>query len=295
MFGGFRDGVTTVETIETKETNGEKTVIEMRTKIFGEVAVAVFSCSNKLIHHYPPILLIHGMFGGCWYFENWMKFLCKNGLVVYAIKDLHAGENLTKVDFYTYLEKSTKVSEAICASTGDKIILLGHSMGGLIAQKIAETKPHLVAGLVLVASAPPKGISSMSWSVAKAMAKHLFPLAFNLPLKIDRGSTFKLILSWLGDEDRKEQIFQKFVPESSKIAKQLAFSRIPVDEKKVSCEVLVVAAVYDMLLPLKIQAKIAEKYDSEYRSFLTGHMPMLERVSEEVIKSIYRWILSYTQ
>ena len=85
-------------------------------------------------------------------------------------------------------------------------------MGGLIAQKIAETKPHLVAGLVLVASAPPKGISSMSWSVAKAMAKHLFPLAFNLPLKIDRGSTFKLILSWLGDEKEKNKFFKNLFP-----------------------------------------------------------------------------------
>ena len=242
---------------------------------------------------FPPILMIHGMFGGGWYFENWARFLCDKCFAVYIINDLHEGEDLRKVDFFTYLEKSTKVAEEICATRKNKIILIGHSMGGLIAQKIAETKPHLVAGLVLVASAPPKGISSMSWSVAKAMAKHLFPLAFNLPLKIDRGSTFKLILSWLGDEKRKEQIFQKFVPESSRVAKQLAFSRIPIDEKKVSCKILVVAGVYDKLLPLKVQAKIAEKYDSEYLSFLTGHMPMLERASEEAIKSIHRRIVTY--
>mgnify|MGYP001607283345 CR=1 FL=1 len=242
---------------------------------------------------FPPILMIHGMFGGGWYFENWARFLCDKCFAVYIINDLHEGEDLRKVDFFTYLEKSTKVAEEICATRKNKIILIGHSMGGLIAQKIAETKPHLVAGLVLVASAPPKGISSMSWSVAKAMAKHLFPLAFNLPLKIDRGSTFKLILSWLGDEKRKEQIFQKFVPESSRVAKQLAFSRIPIDEKKVSCKILVVAGVYDKLLPLKVQAKIVEKYDSEYLSFLTGHMPMLERASEEAIKSIHRRIVTY--
>ena len=258
-----------------------------------EVEVEVWSNGSIKSIYNPEILMIHGMFGGGWYFESWAKFLCENDFIVYVIKDLKEHEDVRKVAFSTYVEKATKIVEARYAITSDKIILLGHSMGGLIAQKIAETKPHLVAGLVLVASAPPKGISSMSWSVAKAMAKHLFPLAFNLPLKIDRGSTFKLILSWLGDEKRKEQIFQKFVPESSRVAKQLAFSRIPIDEKKVSCKILVVAGVYDKLLPLKVQAKIVEKYDSEYLSFLTGHMPMLERASEEAIKSIHRRIVTY--
>ena len=130
----------------------------------------------------------------------------------------------------------------------------------------------------------------MSCSVAKAMLKHLPALMFNLPLKIDKRSTFKLILNWFGDDDRKEQIFKKFVPESSRVAKQLAFSQIPVDEKKVSCEVLVVAGLYDKLLPYEIQTKIGNKYDSDFLSFLKGHMMMLEDTRNEVISSIYGWI-----
>lgn len=287
MFGGFRGDVTTVETTET---NGEKTVVDIRTKIFGKVSVNVWSCRNKQIHHCLPILLIHGMFGGGWYFESWAKFLCEKGFIVYVINDLHTNENLTKVDFHTYLEKSTEVVKSICAATKGKIILLGHSMGGLIAQKIAEINPHLIAGIVLVASAPPKGIPTMSWSVAKAMTKHFFSLVLNLPLKIDRSSAFKLLLNWLGDEERKEQLFQKLVPESSKIAKQLAFSRIPVDESKVVCKSLIVTGIYDKLLPMEKQGEIAQKYDADYLSFLNGHMMMLEDRRDEIIGAIYRWI-----
>ena len=141
-----------------------------------------------------------------------------------------------------------------------------------------------------MASAPPKGISAMSCSVAKAMLKHLPALMFNLPLKIDKKSTLKLLLNWLGDEDRKEQIFQKFVPESSRVAKQLVFSQIPVDEKKVVCKSLVVAGLYDKLLPRRIQIKIANKYDSVYLSFLKGHMMMLDDGRNKVINAIYDWI-----
>lgn len=241
----------------------------------------------------PTILMIHGMFGGGWYFESWAKFLCENGhFVVYVIKDLHEGEDLRKVDFYTYLEKTTKVVEVI-ASKNQKVIIFGHSMGGLIAQQITKIKPKLVAGLVLVASAPPKDISVISWSVARAMLKHFLTIILNLPLEIDRKSALKLLLNWSGDDDKKEQIFKKFVPESSRVAKQLAFSKIPVDHRKFDCKILVVAGGYDKLLPLETQIKISQKYDSELRSFRKGHMLMLEDHNGEVINAIYEWIIMH--
>lgn len=269
-------------------TTGEKPVVGVTIQIFGNVEIETWFCGDKSPR--PAIILIHGMFGGGWYFESWAKFLCDKGFVVYVIKDLHKGENLTKVDFYAYLEKSNEVVKSICATTKGKIILIGHSMGGLIAQKIAEINPHLVGGLVLIASAPPKGISTMSWSVAKAMSKHLFSLVFNLPFKIDKKSALNLLFNWLGDEERKEQLFQKLVPESSIVAKQLAFSRISVDETMVVCKTLVVAGTYDKLLPLETQIEIAQRYDSDYRSFLNGHMMMLEDRRDKIIGAIYEWI-----
>lgn len=270
---------------------GERPVRTIKKRI-GKVEVDIWYGDEKTINSsYPPILMIHGMFGGGWYFENWAKFLYDKGFIVYIVNDLHKDEDLRKVDFYTYLDKVLKVVDFI-GMMDDKMILLGHSMGGLIVQKIAETKPNLVAGLVLIASAPPKNIPTMSRDVIKAMAKHWFSLAFNLPLKIDRESVFNLLFNWLGGDGEKEQFFQKLVPESSKVAMQLAFSRIPVDEKKVVCKILVVAGLYDRLLSYKTQIRIANKYDADYNSHLTGHMPMLDRQSCGVIENIYQWIAS---
>ncbi len=242
----------------------------------------------------PPIIMIHGMFGGGWYFESWAKFLCEKGHDVYVIRDLHCGLDIAKVKFCDYVKKSGVVFEGLALRSKDvdkfKPIIIGHSMGGLIAQKLAEEYQDLIRGIVLVTSAPPKGISLVRWRVAKAMLKYLSSLIFNLPLRIDKKSAFELLFNWLGDEKRKEQFFKKLVPESPKVAKEMAFSQIAVDEKKIECKSLVVAGVYDKLLPSEIQQKIAEKYDSNYASFLTGHMPMLERCQEDVIAQIYNWI-----
>ena len=86
---------------------------------------------------------------------------------------------------------------------------LGTQWAVLLAQKIAEEYHPWINGIILVASAPPKGISSMSWSVAKAMLKHLPSLVFNLPLKIDKKSAFELIFNCLGGEKEKGIFFKK--------------------------------------------------------------------------------------
>ena len=185
-----------------------------------------------------------------------------------------------------------------------KPIIIGHSMGGLLAQKIATEYHPWINGIILVASAPPRGIPIMSWDVAVAMIKHCIPLIFNRPLKIDRKTTFNLLLGGYGDDEisypdedwydeSQEQIFQKLVPESPRVAKQLAFSRIPVNERKINCPTLVVAGTRDKICPLPVQLKIREKYCfSDYSQFEHGHMLMLERGQEEIISKIFNWVLS---
>ena len=53
--------------------------------------------------------MIHGMFGGGWYFENWARFLCDKCFAVYIINDLHEGEDLRKVDFLLIWKNQLKL------------------------------------------------------------------------------------------------------------------------------------------------------------------------------------------
>src|SRR3989338_9758370 len=173
-------------------------VVWVEEEKIGGVAVDVYYPSNDKANF--SVLMIHGMFAGGWCFEDWARFLCRKGIKVYVIKDLHSGYDISKIKFEDYVDKVGFLLKKLMWDeyvAKPKPIIIGHSMGGLIIQKLAERYPHLVGGIILVVSAPPKGISAMSWSVAKAMFKHLPSLIFNLPLKIDRESTFKLLLNCL--------------------------------------------------------------------------------------------------
>ena len=75
------------------------------------------------------------------YFNN-KGFSCKS-------VDLREGLDLKKTSFKDYVEKVKK-------TINEEDILIGHSLGGLIVQKIAEEK-KIKAG-VAICSAPPRGI-----------------------------------------------------------------------------------------------------------------------------------------
>lgn len=260
-------------------------------KHFDLVSVDVWLNDEITNSFRPPIFMIHGMFAGGWCFEGWAKFLCEKGCDVYVLKDFHRRFDLSKVKFCHYVDEARSLFGLWVSGIKDiksRPIIIGHSMGGLIAQKLAEE--YLVRGIVLVASAPPKGISALTFDVTKAMLKHFIALGLNLPLRLDRKTAFKLILNQAGKDEYKKYFFEKFVPESSRVAKQLAFSRIPVDHRKIICKSLVVAGFYDKLLPLETQIKIADKYVSDYLEFQCGHMPMIESCWKRVISSIYEWI-----
>jgi len=64
-----------------------------------------------------------------------------------------------------------------------------------------------------------------------------------------------------------------------------------VDEKKVTCPVLVVSSDEDMLLRPKMIKKIAKKYNAEYKNFTKhAHWIIAESNWEEVAEYVANWI-----
>ncbi len=101
-----------------------------------------------------PILLVHGAYHGAWCFAEWLECFAAEGLAATAI-DLRghgalAGAGLSpQACIADYAEDVVRPAQALPAPP----ILLGHSLGGLVALAAAERMP--VAGLVLVAPSPP--------------------------------------------------------------------------------------------------------------------------------------------
>lgn len=110
----------------------------------------------------PPILLIHGLGGSV---LNW--HLIKDDLGenhrVYAIDLVGFGRTEPGPRSASVDANATLVNRFIEEVIGEPSIIMGNSMGGLVAKVAAAERPDLCAGLVLVAPAVP-AVSKESFS-----------------------------------------------------------------------------------------------------------------------------------
>jgi len=96
----------------------------------------------------PPLLLIHGQ-GMTW--EDYAKSLpaLSERYHVFAV-DCHGhGESDWNPEKYSVKAMAADFAEFIKTVIGDKVILSGHSSGGMVAAWIAAHYPELVLGLVI--------------------------------------------------------------------------------------------------------------------------------------------------
>src|SRR4029077_7173783 len=117
----------------------------------------------------PPVLFIHGAFSNPDHFAGWVRLFSAAGydcrapaLPGHAPSDPAALAALTLADYLAAL----RAEAGRCATPP---IVIGHSMGGLLAQQLASLAP--CRALVCIASAPP-------WALPAPLAAvpHLLPM-----------------------------------------------------------------------------------------------------------------------
>jgi len=98
----------------------------------------------------PPLLLLHGFGGAAWNFSELVPLLPGRRLIVPDLPGHGASTPLPAASIAAFADV---VAELLDGSAD----VLGHSMGGVVALRLAERHPSLVRRLVLAA---PAGISS---------------------------------------------------------------------------------------------------------------------------------------
>ena len=215
----------------------------------------------------PPVLLIHGMFGGAWYWEKYQNFLSARGYPTYAI-DLrgHHGSrpvaDIGKISTREYINDALEV-----AATLGRPIVIGHSMGGLIAQRLAEENAVIAA--VFLCSAPPRWIPPLSVKLLSRMVRYLPELVLWKPITPRRADADFLMFNRVPEDERDEQ-FARIVPESGKAGFEMSVGAIAVDAKRVTCPTFSISCEDDNFLVPRIGRAIARKYRSKSVTY-PGH------------------------
>jgi pimeloyl-ACP methyl ester carboxylesterase len=108
----------------------------------------------------PTYVLVHGAFMGAWAWDDVAAGLRAKGATVVA-EDLPAhGADTTPVSGATLDAYVAKVVGAIDLA-GSNVVLVGHSMGGVVVTQAAEQRPDKIARLVYVAAYEPANGQSL--------------------------------------------------------------------------------------------------------------------------------------
>lgn len=206
--------------------------------------------SGICMEHYLPsrtekpnhMLFVHGNFCGSWCWRNLLTYFARRGTSCYAVNfrghwlsEGHA--ELGKVVTEDYVKDVEDCLQAI----GSEVILVGHSMGGIVSQGVAEN--NQIKSLILLDSAPCKEITETCFQVNPEVNKVLKDLFKPQPdgtviMERDKEKIKKIIFE---KNKVSEEILTQTVAcmgrESAHVLKNHAF--LSVDPKKIGCPIYV--------------------------------------------------------
>lgn len=246
------------------------------------------------------IFMIHGMWGGGWHWEKFQGYFEDKGyhcIVPYLRHhDIKPNDTpppgLGKTSLLDYAEDL----ELEITKLDEKPIIMGHSMGGLLAQILASR--DLAKAAVLITPSAPAGIVALTWSVLKSFQEVLFRWGFwKKPHKISYEKAVYAAMEQLPVEERR-YIYDRIVWESGRVVTEIGFWFVgvkgaQVDSSKLTCPLLIISGSEDNVTPAKVVKKVAEKYKPLYTYMEFGghaHWIIREPGWEKVAAYVYTWL-----
>lgn len=249
------------------------------------------------------IFMIHGMWGGPWCWEKYRGvfeaagFHCVAPMLPYHEVD-PGGLPHPRLATAGLLEYAEAIEREV-RRLPEKPVVMGHSMGGLLAQMIGAR--GLASALVLLTPAAPAGIPAVGLSTIRSFWSIQTTWGFwRKPIRQTFSEAVYSALHLMPEAERKET-YERFGWESGRAAFEIGYwpfdpqGAARVDASKVTCPVLVIAGARDRMTPPSVVRRIARKYRAvaTYREFENhAHWIVSEPGWEAVAGDVLEWIHS---
>lgn len=237
----------------------------------------------------PPVLFLHGVFGSPSLLEPWTTFFENAGFECHA--PALPGREPTDDDVLarTGIQECFEVAVAAFDRLDTAPVVIGHSMGGLLTQKLAAARRPRAA--VLLASIPP----GVLWPQLRPLP-HLFPL---MP-KIMAGKPFRPSDRTLREvplntlpRDEQDALLPRLVRDSGRVFREMSMgaSSTRVDARAVTCPVLCVSAGEDRNVAPWISRRLAARYGAEHQVHPgLPHWIVAQSAVDEVAPPVLDWL-----
>jgi pimeloyl-ACP methyl ester carboxylesterase len=259
----------------------------------------LFAKEEKTNNSVKTVVLIHGLFQNSYSWQNWKVYFEERGYQVYVPSfpfhdglpshlQNHIDTNLVNLDFKQVLDSIRSYVDNL----PEKPILIGHSIGRLITQKLVEEgKAYL--GITL-ATANPRGVSVMDWKYIRSNFRMVNTLRRRDKICTPPFSWFQYtFLNTLDDSTAMFHFNKYFIPESRIIAKSSTAKGMEIDFEKPHVPMLFISGQKDNDLPpsliyenfksYKDPNSINDCYEFSGKSHYIVNEPNWEAVAEYII------------
>jgi pimeloyl-ACP methyl ester carboxylesterase len=166
--------------------------------------------------------------------------------------------------------------------------VVGHSMGGLITQCLAAQ--DLIRAAVLLAPAPPRGISVLSPRVVLKQVKYLPAILRSRLVRPAPNDLRELVLNCIPRAEQDAEL-ARLHPDSGRAASEMSITGVRVDAARVRCPLLIIAGCEDRFVPPSIAEHVARRYGAPFRALPNhGHMLPVEPGWRAIAESAADWL-----
>jgi pimeloyl-ACP methyl ester carboxylesterase len=217
-----------------------------------------------------PVLMIHGAFCGGWAFDAFRGPFEAAGHVCVA-PDLrgHGADDPARAVAGVSMGDFADDIAALIRAQPSPPVLIGHSMGGLVAQMAAARAP--VAALILLAPSAPWGVAGGSMEEAiSAVSLYALGPFWTQSIDPDYGLAARYSLDRM-DKDARKAVFARMKPESGRALWETLnwwldpFMTTSVARERITAPVLALAGERDLIHPPSTVRQTADRLGGKVR------------------------------